>query len=98
MIYDVLTEFPKLQALYETHKDAEQALRDHEAKHKEHTKLWQALRRSPELTRLCSLEMIRPLRTQGRRRAHPYECFVEGDERGRGAASAAGGSDPTPHR
>lgn len=44
MIYDVLTEFPKLQARYKTHKDAEQALRDHEAKHKEHTKLWQAVR------------------------------------------------------
>jgi DNA helicase-2/ATP-dependent DNA helicase PcrA len=44
MLYDVLTEFPVLQTSYESHKDAEQALRDHEAKHAEHMTLWQAVR------------------------------------------------------
>lgn len=44
MLYDVLTEFPQLQRAYKTHKDTEQALRDHEAKHQEHAALWQAVR------------------------------------------------------
>ncbi len=44
MLYDVLTEFPVLQTTYESHKEAEQALRDHEAKHAEHMALWQAVR------------------------------------------------------
>jgi superfamily I DNA/RNA helicase len=45
MIYDVLTLFPDLTVTYETHKEAEQALRDHEARHAEHMELWQAVRR-----------------------------------------------------
>jgi hypothetical protein len=44
MLYDVLTAFPDLQNSYGTHKKAEQALRDHEAKHAEHMALWQAVR------------------------------------------------------
>ena len=43
MLYDVLAEFPKLKETYESHKNAEQALRDHEAKHADHTTLWQAV-------------------------------------------------------
>lgn len=45
MVYDILHEFPDLKNEYETHKVAEQALRDHEAKHEEHIQLWQAARR-----------------------------------------------------
>jgi ATP-dependent exoDNAse (exonuclease V) beta subunit len=44
MIYDVLCLYPALQTRYETHAEAEQALRNHEAKHEEHTTLWQAVR------------------------------------------------------
>jgi DNA helicase-2/ATP-dependent DNA helicase PcrA len=44
MLYDVLCLYPALQTQYETHAKAEQALRDHEAKHQEHTTLWQAVR------------------------------------------------------
>jgi DNA helicase-2/ATP-dependent DNA helicase PcrA len=43
MIYDVLCHNPDLKAHYHSHKDAEQALRDHEAKHKDHMSLWQAV-------------------------------------------------------
>jgi superfamily I DNA/RNA helicase len=45
MIYDVLCEYPKLQEHYKRAKKAEQALRDHEARHVEHLELWQAARR-----------------------------------------------------
>ncbi len=44
MLYDVLCLYPALQTQYQTHAKAEQALRDHEAKHEEHTTLWQAVR------------------------------------------------------
>ena len=44
MIYDVLCLYPALQTQYENHAMAELALRDHEAKHQEHTTLWQAVR------------------------------------------------------
>ena len=43
MIYDILSEHPSLQSKYETHKKTEQALRDHEAKHREDMQLWQAV-------------------------------------------------------
>jgi superfamily I DNA/RNA helicase len=43
MIYDVLHEHPALQETYNRHNKAEQALRDHEAKHADHTTLWQAV-------------------------------------------------------
>jgi len=45
MLYDVLCLYPALRAQYETHRKVEQALRDREAKHKDHTTLWQAVRR-----------------------------------------------------
>jgi len=45
MLYDVLCLYSALRAQYETHRKVEQALRDHEAKHKDHTTLWQAVRR-----------------------------------------------------
>jgi len=45
MIYDVLSEHPKLRAHFKRAKKAEQALRDHEARHVEHLDLWQAARR-----------------------------------------------------
>lgn len=44
MIYDVRTEFPEVAALYKNFKKTEQALVDHEAKHAQHMKLWQAAR------------------------------------------------------
>jgi DNA helicase II / ATP-dependent DNA helicase PcrA len=43
MIYDVLCHNPDLKTKYETLRDTEQALRDHEAKHVDHTSLWQAV-------------------------------------------------------
>jgi DNA helicase-2/ATP-dependent DNA helicase PcrA len=43
MIYDVLCDNSALKARYHTHRGAEQALRDHEAKHEDHTSLWQAV-------------------------------------------------------
>jgi superfamily I DNA/RNA helicase len=43
MVYDVLEEYPAVAALYENFYDAEQALRDHEAGHKDHPLLWQAV-------------------------------------------------------
>ena len=43
MLYDVLYLYPALRAQYETYRKAEQALRDHEAKHQMHTTLWQAV-------------------------------------------------------
>ncbi len=42
MIYDVLHQYPDLRQKYETHRRAEQALRDHEAKHYQDMVLWQA--------------------------------------------------------
>jgi len=44
MLYDVLLLNPALQTRYGNHPKAEQALRHHEAKHEEHTTLWQAVR------------------------------------------------------
>lgn len=44
MLYDVLYQNADLQAEYETHRKTDQALRDHEAKHQDHTSLWQAVR------------------------------------------------------
>lgn len=45
MLYDILCQFPALSQKYPTHKKVEQALRDHEAKHKNKTdmQLWQAV-------------------------------------------------------
>ena len=43
MIYDVLCDHPELYQTYQTYRCAEQALRDHEAKHKQHMQLWQAV-------------------------------------------------------
>jgi DNA helicase-2/ATP-dependent DNA helicase PcrA len=43
MLYDVLCEFSDLRETYGTHRRAEQALRDHEAKHVQHMQLWQAV-------------------------------------------------------
>jgi superfamily I DNA/RNA helicase len=45
MVYDVLCEFPRLRKHYKRAKKAEQALRDHEARHAEHLELWKAARR-----------------------------------------------------
>jgi superfamily I DNA/RNA helicase len=45
MIYDVLQEYPAVAELYDDFYEAEQALRDHEAGHVEHSLLWQAARR-----------------------------------------------------
>ena len=44
MIYDLLCKYPPLRELYETHRKADQALRNHEAKHEEHSQLWAAAR------------------------------------------------------
>lgn len=44
MVYDILHLNSDLQDRYESHRKAEQALRDHEAKHADHTDLWQAMR------------------------------------------------------
>lgn len=43
MLYDVLSLHPKLQRKYGSQPKAEQALRDHEARHKDHPQLWQAV-------------------------------------------------------
>ncbi|MGB7002322.1 MAG: ATP-dependent helicase [Halobacteriota archaeon] len=43
MIYDILSEHPALHDKYKKHKKAEQALRDHEAKHSKDMQLWQAV-------------------------------------------------------
>ena len=43
MIYDILSEHPVLHNKYKKHKKAEQALRDHEAKHSKDMQLWQAV-------------------------------------------------------
>lgn len=45
MLYDILAQFPQLRSKYQKHKNAEQALRDHEAKHQLHPALWQAVRK-----------------------------------------------------
>ena len=45
MIYDLLHAFPILKNKYKRAKKAEQALRDHEARHADHIQLWQAARR-----------------------------------------------------
>ena len=45
MIYDLLHTFPILKDNYKRAKKAEQALRDHEARHADHIQLWQAARR-----------------------------------------------------
>lgn len=45
MIYDVLEEHPAVADLYEDFHEAEQALRDHEAGHKDHLPLWQAVQK-----------------------------------------------------
>jgi hypothetical protein len=41
MLYDVLYEHPAIAKLYKNFRNARQALRDHEAGHKEHHELWQ---------------------------------------------------------
>lgn len=43
MIYDVLCSRPEFREKYKTHANVEQALRDHEAKHRQDTQLWQAV-------------------------------------------------------
>jgi superfamily I DNA/RNA helicase len=43
MIYDVLCEYLVLHQKHKTYDGAEQALRDHEAKHREDMQLWQAV-------------------------------------------------------
>ena len=45
MICDALQMFPALKERYERASKAEQALRDHEARHADHVELWQAARR-----------------------------------------------------
>lgn len=45
MIYDVLQEHPAVAALYDGFYETDQALRDHEAGHREHLLLWQAARK-----------------------------------------------------
>ncbi len=42
MRYDILHEYPDIKNRYPRHRKADQALRDHEAKHLQHTELWQA--------------------------------------------------------
>lgn len=44
MIYDVLTSHAQLEANYDSFDDADQALRDHEARVEDHIALWQAVR------------------------------------------------------
>ncbi|MEW5918191.1 MAG: UvrD-helicase domain-containing protein, partial [Gemmatimonadota bacterium] len=44
MIYDVLHTYPELTSTYGAFYDAAQALRDHDAGHADHLKLWQAAR------------------------------------------------------
>lgn len=43
MLYDVLEEHEVLRETYTRHRDADQALRDHEAKHEKHPALWAAV-------------------------------------------------------
>jgi superfamily I DNA/RNA helicase len=43
MLFDVLCQYKGLQKKFETKKNADQALRDHEAKHRDHAGLWQAV-------------------------------------------------------
>lgn len=43
MLYDVLEQYPLLKAEFPRINKAEQALSDHEAKHEDHTALWQAV-------------------------------------------------------
>jgi DNA helicase-2/ATP-dependent DNA helicase PcrA len=45
MVFDVLEWFPALRELYDGIHAADQALREHEAQHADHTPLWQAARR-----------------------------------------------------
>lgn len=45
MVYDVLQEHPAVAELYDDFYETEQAIRDHEAGHREHMLLWQAARR-----------------------------------------------------
>jgi superfamily I DNA/RNA helicase len=45
MVYDVLQLHPEVAKLYENYREARQALRDHEAGHKEHHELWQGARK-----------------------------------------------------
>jgi hypothetical protein len=45
MVYDVLHLHPEVAKLYENYREARQALRDHEAGHKEHHELWQGARK-----------------------------------------------------
>jgi AAA domain/Phage integrase family len=44
MIYDVLNLYPAVAKRYDNFRDAQQALRDHEAGHREHHELWQGAR------------------------------------------------------
>jgi len=44
MLYDVLHQYPAVAKQYKNFRDAQQALRDHEAGHKEHLQLWQGAR------------------------------------------------------
>ena len=44
MVYDVLHLYPAVAKLYANFRHAQQALRDHEAGHKEHHELWQGSR------------------------------------------------------
>jgi DNA helicase-2/ATP-dependent DNA helicase PcrA len=44
MLYDVLHLYPAVAKQYKNFRDAQQALRDHEAGHKEHHELWQGAR------------------------------------------------------
>lgn len=44
MVYDVLHLYPSVAKMYENFREAQQALRDHEAGHKEHHELWQGAR------------------------------------------------------
>ena len=44
MIYDVLHLHPDVAKLYANFREAQQALRDHEAGHEEHHQLWQGVR------------------------------------------------------
>jgi DNA helicase-2/ATP-dependent DNA helicase PcrA len=45
MLYDVRARFPSIGAMYGTHRTMDQALRNHEAGHEEHTELWQAVQK-----------------------------------------------------
>jgi AAA domain/FtsX-like permease family len=45
MVYDILEEYPDVDAFYDDFYEAEQALRDHEAGHEEHPLLWQAVQK-----------------------------------------------------